>query len=233
MMLPLAVFVLVRLQVGVWPPLGIILLSKWRIFAIRPRFWPAIVRANSVDILVGASTLAFMMQTDSMKWQIIWALLYGVWLVFIKPASSLWMVSLQAGIGQLAALMALFVAWPSGALSGWVLATGAICYLAARHFFDSFNEAYTKLLSYIWAYFGAALTWVLGHMLVTYPGRGGMVTQPVVLLTAIGYSLASIYYLDHFDRLSGLVRREVAFVALMIVAALVVSLYYESSRLIV
>src|SRR5207245_1883802 len=105
--------------------------------------------------------------------------------------------------------------------------------LAARHFFDNFNEPYAKMLAYLWGYFGAALLWVLGHMLVVYPKPDGVVAMPTLLLSAIGYCLAAIYYLEHFDRLSVLVKRELLFLCTSIVLILVVSLFVEGSNLIV
>jgi hypothetical protein len=231
--LPVVVFVLVRLDIGLWLPILVIMLSKWRIFAVRPRFWPANLRANSIDIIVGISVVLFLSHTDSMNVQIFWTVLYGLWLLFIKPRSSIVFVSLQAGIGQLCGLMALFLVRSDSPLYELVLLTGLICYLAARHFFDSFNEPYAKMLAYIWGYFGAALLWVLGHMLVVYPKPDGIVTMPTLLLSAIGYSLAAVYYLEHFERLSVLVKRELLFLSASIVVILVISLFIEGTNLIV
>lgn len=231
--LPIVVFVLVRLDIGLWLPILVIMLSKWRIFAVRPRFWPANLRANSIDILVGISTVIFMSNTDSMKMQVLWAILYAAWLVFIKPRSSILYVSLQAAIGQLYGLMAFFLVRSDRSLFELVIVTGVICYLAARHFFDSFSEPYAKMLAYLWGYFGAALMWVLGHMLVVYPKPDGAVTMPTLMLSAIGYALAAVYYLEHFDRLSQLVKRELLFISTAIVLILVVSLFFEGTKLIV
>lgn len=231
--LPIVVFVLVRLDIGLWLPILVIMLSKWRIFAVRPRFWPANLRANSVDIMVGISTVVFMTNTESMKMQLFWAVLYGLWLIFIKPRSSMLYVSLQAGIGQLYGLMAFFLVRSDRSLFELVLVTGFICYLSARHFFDSFNEPYAKMLAYIWGYFAAALVWVLGHMLVVYPKPDGVVTMPTLMLSAIGYSLAAVYYLEHFDRLSRLVKRELLFLSASIIIILLISLFFEGSKLIV
>src|SRR5690348_15151196 len=78
-LLPLVVFVLVANQF-VQLALSVILLSKWRMFAVRPRFWPTIVRANAVDILVGVAIVVFMAHTLSTSLQFVFALLYAVWL---------------------------------------------------------------------------------------------------------------------------------------------------------
>jgi hypothetical protein len=193
----------------------LILLSKWRMFAVRPRFWLANIRANSIDIIVGVSVLLLMMHSDSALLQGIWALAYAIWLITLKPGSSILMTSIQAGVGFLAGLIAIY---HSGATTGplyeVVLLTALVCYLSARHFFDSFDEPYARFLAYLWGYFGAALVWVLGHWLLFY----GLVSQPTVLLVSLGYGLAALYYLDHFDKLSVVVRRQFIFIMVAIVA---------------
>ncbi len=231
--IPLGIFVLVRLDIDIWLPLTVILLGKWRIFSVKPRFWPAIIRANSVDIMVGVATVVFMMASGSVGFQLFWALLYGIWLLFIKPLSSIFMVSVQALVGMIYGLMAVYLTAGVGPLYALVLLTGLVCYLAARHFFDSFNEPYAKMLSYLWGYFGAALAWVLGHMLVVYPRQDGLIAQPTLFIVAIGFSLAAIYYLEHFDKLSTFIQRELLFLAGTVVVVLVLSLFYEGANLIV
>jgi len=113
----------------------------------------------------------------------------------------------------------LYLAWSAGSLYALVFSSGVLCYLSARHFFDSFDEPYARLLSYLWGYFGAALVWLLGHWLLFY----GIVSQPTVILVALGVGLATLYYLDHFDRLSSALRRQILFIMgalLVIVLAL-------------
>ena len=212
MLLPLVVFVLVANQF-VQLALSVILLSKWRMFAVRPRFWPAMVRANAIDIMVGVSIVVFMAHTLSTSLQFVFAVLYGVWLLAIKPSNNGLLVSLQAMIGQLCGLMALFIAWSAGPLWGLIFVTALICYVSARHYFDSFDEPYARLLAYLWAYFGAALLWLLGHWLLFY----GIVAQPVVLLSAIGYGLAALYYFDHTGKLNSSLQRQFIFIMLAVV----------------
>lgn len=213
------VFVFVRTDF-VQIALALILLSKWRMFVVRPRFWPANIRANAVDIIVSLSLLTFMVHTDSQLMQMIWAAGYAVWLLVIKPATSSLMVSTQAMLGLLFGLSAIFIEWGGSPLYWLVFSTALVCYLSARHFFDSFDEPYAKLLSYLWAYFAAALTWVLGHWLLFY----GIIAQPTLLLVAVGYGLVALYYLDHNDKLSRLVRVEILVTTCAIVVAVTISL---------
>jgi hypothetical protein len=142
--------------------------------------------------------------------------LYAIWLIVIKPASGRLMISVQAMLGQLAALMALFVAWTDGPIYGLTLIAGIICVMAARHFFDAFDEPYSRLLAYAWGYFGAALVWLLGHWLIFY----GFISQPTLLLSIIGYGLAGMYYLDHEDKLSPGIRRQLVFIMVAVVVVI-------------
>lgn len=219
--LPLIVFILVRVDF-VQLAVVLVLLSKWRMFVVRPRFWVANIRANSIDIIVSLSFLLFMVESGSPVVQLAWAAGYMIWLTLIKPASSIFMVSLQAMVGLFFGLTALFMSLGDSPLYWLVLIVGVICYLAARHFLDSFDEPYAKLLSYIWAFFGASLTWVLGHWLLFY--GNGFIAMPTVLLVALGYGMSALYYLDHHDRLSKLVRIEIMVITAVIVIALVASL---------
>jgi hypothetical protein len=110
--------------------------------------------------------------------------------------------------------------WGGSPLYWLVLSSALVCYMAARHFFDSFDEPYARLLSYLWAFFASALTWVLGHWLLFY----GAIAQPTLLLVAVGYGLAALYYLDHNDKLSKLVRVEIMATTGAIVVAVAISL---------
>jgi hypothetical protein len=218
-LLPVLLYVLVRID---FAPLAaaLIILSKWRMFAVRIRYWPANIRANAVDIMVGVSVVVFMSSTSIGAWQIIWAVAYGLWLIFLKPGSSTFQVSLQAVVAQLVTLMALFLVSGNMQLYALVVFSWFICYLCARHFFTSFDEPYTQLYSHVWGYFAAALVWILGHWLLFY----NVLAQPTLLLLVIGYGLAAMYYLDQTDRLSALWRRQFI---LMMVAIVVIVLTFS------
>lgn len=181
--------------------------------AVKPRHWPANVRANAVDITVGLSLLIFMAHSSSQALQLFWAVIYGVWLVVIKPRSTIASVSVQALVSMFLGLTAVFLNWGEASTFILVILTWLVCYSAARHFFTSFDEPLSRYLANSWAYFGAALTWLLSHWLLFY----GAISQPTLLLSVIGFSLASIYYLDHEDKLSTLLRRQLVFVMVAIV----------------
>ena len=106
LILPIGVFILVRLQFDSLA-FALVILSKWRMFAVRPRFWAANIRANSIDLMVGLSTVVFITQADSLWNQLLWVAGYATWLWVIKPGKSIPMVTFQDFIGQLMSLSAL------------------------------------------------------------------------------------------------------------------------------
>lgn len=215
--LPAIIFVLVRIDF-VQLALLVIVLSKWRMFVVKPRYWLTNIIANAVDIIVGVSVLVFMDHTSSMAMQLLWALAYSVWLVFIKPGTSTFMVSLQACISQAVGMVGLYVAWVEAPTAGIVIMTWLISYMSARHFFTSFEDEYATFYAHTWAYFSAALVWVLGHWLLFY----GVIPQPALLLSVLGFSLAGIYYLDETERLTHLVKRQIMFIMFAVVVVVLV-----------
>ncbi len=219
---PVLLLVLVRMG---FVPLAatLIVLSKWRMFAVRMRYWPANLRANGVDMTVGFATVIFMAHSDLATWQLVWAAAYAIWLILIKPGSSIFKTSIQALIAQTAGLMALYLALGDASIFILVLLTWMICYSAARHFFTSFEEPYTSLYAHSWGYTAGALTWLLGHWLVFY----GLVAQPTLMLTVLGFSFAALYYLEQTDRLSVMVRRN--FIAMTVAIVLVIILLTDWS----
>lgn len=213
--LPPIIFILVRLDL-VTLALAVILLSKWRIFAVRPHHWLAHMRTNAIDILFSLSILAFMATTTSPGTQLLWAAVFEIWILFIKPGASAFMVSVQAFLAQALGLVALFYAFPEAPLGVYIVLTAAIVYFSARHFFGSFEEVHYNSFSWFWALFGGTLTWVLGHWLLFY----GPIAQPAVILTIIGYGLASLYYLAETDKLSAIIQRQIVFI--MVVSIIII-----------
>ena len=74
-----------------WVAVLLVLLSKWRMLAVKARHWPANVRANAVDIFANLSFVIFMLEANTQLLQLTFAALFALWLLFIKPQSTpLW-----------------------------------------------------------------------------------------------------------------------------------------------
>src|SRR6478735_8680014 len=69
---------------------ALVFLSKWRVIAVRPRFWFANLQANLVDFMVGISVVTLMLLTVSATpWvAAMLAVLFAFWLTVLKPHSA-------------------------------------------------------------------------------------------------------------------------------------------------
>ncbi len=220
--LPLLAFVLVRLDFG-WVAIMLVLLSKWRIFAVKARHWPANIRANAVDIFTGLSFVVFMISTDVMSIQLLWAAFYAVWLLLIKPQSNVLWVGIQALLSQMLTLVAIYYYFSESSTTTLMFLTWGVTYLCARHFLAAFDEAMARATAYYWAFFCAGIAWLSGHWLIFY----GPIAQPALLLSVLAYGLAAMYYLEHTDRLTKNIRRQ--FIAVMFMVVIFLILFSEWS----
>lgn len=215
-LLPILAYILVRIDfVGL--AIVLVLLSKWRMFAVRPRYWTANLIQNGVDIMVAVSLIIFMASATVVWWQLLWAVAYGAWLIWLKPRYDVLSVSAQAMVGQLLGLAVLYLKFGDSSIVGLVAGTWLVTYLAARHYLTSFEESHSALLAHIWAYFCASLAFVLAHWLLFY----GTIAQIIVILTTIGYGLAALYYLDATDRLSQSLQKQLMGIMLAILLIIV------------
>ena len=218
-LLPILAYILVRTDfVGL--AILLIFISKWRMFAVKPRYWLANLASSGVDLMVSVSLVLFMSNTSIQWWQLFWTALWIGWLLWLKPRSDPISVSAQAFIGQLLGISVLYLKFGDWPLAALVFGTWGVAYLSARHFLTSFEEPRTALLSNVWAYFAASLAFILGHWMLFY----GSVPQILVILTTIGYGLAAFYYLDATDKLSVRLQRQLlGIMCVILVIVLVLS----------
>ncbi len=182
------VFAIVYTANSPWLAIAAVLLSKWRVLAVRPRFWFANLIANMVDIIVGVSAVVLLVAAQGgVVAQIIITLLYVVWLLFIKPRSRRVYVALQALIAIMVGITALSLVSYSWDSIFFVLAMWGIGYVAARHVLGSYDEPHTTLYSMIVAFMFAEFGWVGFHWLMAYPlpGSGNIQLSQLALLTAL------------------------------------------------
>ena len=197
-----ALFLLINVSGQIELALLLVLLSKWRVLAVRMRYWRANVLANLVDITVGFGVvgllyLASTAQTASIFWlQLAVAVLYAVWLIVIKPLSSKKAVLLQALVG-------LFVgSWATMALSHIiplplvVLLLFIVGYGAARHTLTAHEEEQTSFLSLVFGLLLAELGWVMFHWNIGY-GLASFddfkLPQAALFMTMGGFALERVY----------------------------------------
>lgn len=203
LLLPVAVLLLVRLD----PPylaFALVVLSKWRILALRPRFWWPNLKANLADIMVGVSAVALIyLASSSFTLQIIFAVLYGVWLLIIKPRSTQHGVLMQAGVAQAVSLVALFnfsVVLPEVIV---LLACGLIGYVSARHVVSNYEERYIELLATVWGLFMVELAWIMYRWTNTYNlGLPIKIPQIALIMLVVGFCAARMYDFSKTNKLT-------------------------------
>ena len=182
--------------------LAIVLVSKFRILAVRSRYWYANFLSNLVDIIVSISfvlimytvvqsTAIYSAQTTLLL--VLGTILYITWLLAIKPRSKRSFMVAQAGIAILLGTWALFMIsfnWP---VSLVVLGMWLIGYSATRHVLSSYDEeTHSLLLSLMWGLTLAEIGWVAYHWTVGYnlPLVSGLLIPQVAIITPLVSFLA-------------------------------------------
>lgn len=187
----------------------LVLLSKWRIFAVRPRYWWANLRSNMVDIILSLSVVLhlFSIATSDLSagMQIITmsglTLLYIGWLLFIKPRSKKSYIIAQAGIALFMGTSALFTFTYDWPVSVVVLFMWLIAYSSARHMLSAYDdETHALFLSIVWGFIAAEISWVAYHWAIAYPLPvldSLMLPQVAIIITLVsfvGYKAYDSFY---------------------------------------
>lgn len=179
------------------PAFGLVLLSKWRILAVRPRYWFANVQANLVDIIVSVSVVVLLYAaSEAIFAQIIITVLYIVWLLYVKPRSKRLFITIQAGSALflgVTALMSVSFDWMSSLV---VLFMWLIGYSVARHILGNYEEVHISFYSLLWGMFTAELGWLMYHWTFAYalPGVGDIkLSQTAIIVLAISFLTERAY----------------------------------------
>ena len=209
-----------------WLAIAIVLLSKWRTFAVRPRFWFANLVANMVDIVVGISTVILMYGASGSPWlQGVLAALYAGWLLFIKPRSKRVYVAYQAGIALFLGVTALSMVSFSWNIFFFVLIMWLIGYVTARHVLGSYDEPMTSVYSLVAGFIVAELGWVGFHWLMAYPipGFGAIQFSQLALFVTLYALIAERAYASYHRH--GEVRRADIMLPVLLTISIMVAVY--------
>jgi len=204
--LAIAVLLVVRYTGAIWFAILLVILSKWRVFAVRPRYWWANLRSNMVDFIVSISIVITMYtvstsplsESRQLLLLVILTLIYIGWLLFIKPRSKRLYVGIQAAAAVFLGTSALFTMAYNWPVSLVVLAMWLIGYSAARHILSSYDEeTHALFISLAWGLVLAEVGWVAYHWAIAYPLP--IVTSLLVPQAAIVVTLASFLAFKVYD----------------------------------
>jgi len=203
--LAVGVLLIVRYTEAIWFALVLVLLSKWRIFAVRPRYWWANLRSNMVDFIVSISIVIHMYTInvsplgEGAKWILLIGLTvaYIVWLLFIKPRSKRVYVAMQAGIAVFLGMSALFTISYNWPVSIVVAVAWLIGYASARHTLSSYDEeTHGLFLGLVWGLVVAEIAWVAYHWAIAYPLpiiSSLMLPQVAIIVTLVSFLAYKVY----------------------------------------
>lgn len=182
-----------------WPALGLVLLSKWRVFAVRSRYWAANIRANLVDTIVGISMVVFLYAASGdLATQIALTALYIAWLLFLKPRSKRAYVASQAMVGLMFGIGAIVQISPVLPVSLVVLLGWLVGYATARHVLSVQHESHINFLSLLWGFVIAEIMWLSYHWTIGYQiGSTLQLSQVVVIVAALSFLAERIYISNH------------------------------------
>lgn len=198
--LAIAVLIIVRTVESPVPAFILVLLSKWRVFAVRPRYWLANIQANFVDFIVSVSTVVLMYSVGVSGWQslllqILLTVFYIAWLIYLKPRSSKRSVVMQAWVSLIAGTIALFVSSYSWPIELVVIGMAISGYVSARHVLTQYEEDHLQFLSLLNAFIMAQIGWIFYHWVIAYslPVIGARVPQVAIIVAVISFVMYKVY----------------------------------------
>lgn len=175
------------------PLIGIILViaSKWRVFAVRPRYILTNLKASLVDLIVGVSIvlLTYYTGTSILPVDFILAGFYCIWLIFIKP-----LTSEKANLAQ--SLVAVFLGMSTATIASAslnsiliVLISFFIGYAAARHVLIQTSDHDFLLTTLTCGLIFSEIAWLCHSwtIIYTFGNTGIRIPQLAIILTIFAF----------------------------------------------
>ena len=175
------------------PLIGIILViaSKWRVFAVRPRYILTNLKASLVDLIVGISIvlLAYYTGTTVLPVDFLLAAFYCIWLILIKP-----LTSETANLAQ--SLIAVFLGISAATIMAAnhnplmiVAIAFFIGFAAARHVLIQTNSRDFLLTTLVCGLIFSEIAWLCHSwtIIYTFGNTGIRVPQLAIILTIFAF----------------------------------------------
>lgn len=176
-----------------------VLISKWRMFAVRPRYWLLNLKSNLVDLIVGSSFIfiAYSTGTNLTFTHLLLATLYPLWLIFIKPRSDFFSTNLQALISVFLGTTATVLLLTNSSPLFTCLSIFIIGYAASRHVIVQNSDHDFTFITLVFGLFFAELAWLTSHWLIVYafPQISLLIPQLSIILSLFTFFFGHFYYL--------------------------------------
>lgn len=183
--------------------MALIFLGKWRIFAVRRRYWWPNFLASLPDLIVGFSLVVLMWQAansanglgvSALPIQIVLTILHIVWLIFIKPQhKEIWVVS-QAATAQFLGFAALFSVASKVPLPMTIIFAFIVGYAIARQILLLHDEKKMNIIALIWGLVAAEISFAAWHWTIAYAVTPLIaIPQSAIIITLLGFATYSFY----------------------------------------
>lgn len=174
--------------------IGIILVivSKWRVFAVNHRYWLLNLRSSLVDFIVGISFVLLAYCAGSVLLPVHFVLMagYAIWLILIKPRSSAIFTIIQAIIAVLLGTTAATIFSAVSSSSILVIASFIIGFAASHHVLIQGEDRDATFISLIFGLFFAEIAWLSHSWLIIYTigSTGICVSQLGLVLSVLSFA---------------------------------------------
>ena len=175
------------------PLLGIVLVlvSKWRIFAVRKRYILLNLKSNLVDLIVGLSIvmLAYYAGSNLLPVDFILMIIYVVWLLAIKPLSSENAALAQSLIAVFLGISATTIMTAGADAIFAVLLAFLVGYAASRHVLAQTNTKDFTLTTLVCGLFFAEIAFLCHNWAIVYTfgATGIRIPQVAIILTIFAF----------------------------------------------
>lgn len=191
------------------PVLGLllVLVSKWRVFAVRGRYLWLNIKSNLVDIIVGVSVvlITYYAGATFLPVDALLAIFYCVWLLFIKPMSSEKATLVQSLIAVFLGMSAAAIAAANLNAIVVVLVAFLVGYAASRHVLVQSSDRDFTLTTLVCGLVFAEVAWLCQSwaIIYTFGASGIRIPQVAIILTIFAFVYnyarqAMIKYQDDF-----------------------------------
>ena len=200
-----------------WPAILLVVLSKWRVIAVRPRYWWANFLSSLPDLIfgVGIAVISWCcrqlgdsyalagtaLPISPLVIQIVLCIIYAWWLVSIKPKHSETMVGFQALASQVVGFTAVFSVVGGLPLLAVMALSFIVAFSSARQAIGIFEEKDQDLLATVWGLLAMELAFVSWHWSVSYQLTPLIrIPQIAIISAVISVTAFRVYRAWHDDR---------------------------------
>lgn len=170
--------------------LGLVFMSKWRVFAVRSRYWWPNIKTNLVDLVVGISIVMLTYSAQPVVSPVVnicFALAYCVWLLIIKPLSSEQAVLVQSLIAVFLGTSAIIITTEGLLAVVPVVLAFVLGWATSRHVLSRGDAASYNLTTLVSGLIFAEITWLCYHWAIVYPIYGIRIPQAALILTIFAF----------------------------------------------